>query len=99
LAFAAGASAGSSTFLTDPVGGARCQHGADLSRHPLRCGDLVLATWMVAQRLDTSRSSHASVFHWSILRMAELRENNSALYLEDLPNDIYWTSTNAIRYS
>jgi hypothetical protein len=99
LAFAAGASAGSSTFLTDPVGGVPCQHGADLPRHPLRCGDLVLATEMVDQRLDTSRSSHASVFRWSILHMAKVREKNSALYLGGLPKIFTGLPGDARRYS
>jgi hypothetical protein len=54
---------------------------------------------MVDQRLDTSRSSHASVFRWSILHMAKVREKNSALYLGGLPKIFTGLPGDARRYS
>jgi hypothetical protein len=70
--------------LTELVGGAQDQQGADLPQHPLRCGDLVHATRMVDQQLDAGPQQSRFCARWSILHKPEDRKKIPALYFRDL---------------
>jgi hypothetical protein len=70
--------------LTELVGGAQDQQGADLPQHPLQCGDLVHATWMVDQQLDAGPQQSRFCARWLILHKPEGSKKIPALYFRDL---------------